>query len=333
MKYSNDVVKSAYDELDRRKSSALALHAEHVEQIRINYPEIYGVYSDILSTKDKLAEVILSKNGDVRENIEKIRNDNLKHQSELKQLLKRFNLPDDYLEIKYFCPLCQDTGVHDGNRCECVTALLDKFAVEKLNEQCRIKLYSFADFDLMYYPESWEYKGQKINAREKMSENLRFCIDYTKNFSENSPGIFLLGPTGLGKTFLSGCIAKEILSKGYSVVFDSIQNYLREIENEHFGRVEGRTDTLALILNADLAILDDLGSEFSSPFNQSAVYNIINSRLNSGKPTVISSNLTVEELAKKYDDRIISRLTGMFYTLRFIGEDIRQIKRRKGIFS
>ena len=330
MNYSNEVIKSAYDELDRRREAAIALHEARVEEVRISFPDIYGVYSEILSTKDKLAEVILSKGGDVRAAIEKIRDRNIAQQGELKNLLKKHSLPEDYLEVKYSCQKCMDTGVCGGNRCECVTALLDKYAVEKLNEMCRIKLSGFADFDLDYYPESFEYKGAKFNAREKMAENLRFCISYAKNFSENSVGLFFYGGTGLGKTFLSGCIARELLNRGFSVAFDSIQNYLREIENEHFGRSEG--DTLGVLLSADLAILDDLGSEFQTPFNQSAVYNIINSRLNMGKPTIVSSNLSLEELSKKYDDRIISRITGMFYTLRFIGEDIRQIKRRKGVF-
>lgn len=332
MIYSNEVLKAAYDEIDKRRNSALALHDRRVEEVRIGYPEIYGIYSAILSTKDKLAEVILSKNGNLREEIEKIRDKNLGWQKDLKMLLNKFSLPEDYLEIKYHCPLCSDTGVCNGNRCSCVTELLDKLAVEKLNEQCRIKLGSFADFDVTYYPESWEYRGQKIDAREKMSENLRFCVDYAKNFSSDSPGLFMYGATGLGKTFLSGCIARELLNKGFSVAFDSIQNYLRQIENERFGRTEGSSDTLQILLNSDLAILDDLGSEFTSQFNASVIYNIINSRLDMGKPTIVSSNLPLDMLRERYDDRIISRLTGMFFTLRFIGEDIRQIKRRKGIF-
>ena len=333
MTYSNEVIKLAYDELERRRNESAALRDMRVEEIRTGYPEIYRVYSAITSTKDRLAEVIFSKKGDARAEIEKIRDENLRCQSELKRLLRAFSLPEDYLDRKYHCPICCDSGVKDGNRCECVTALLDRFAVEKLNEQCKIKLGSFADFDISYYPESYEYRGQTVNAREKMSENLRFCMDYAKSFGPDSVSLFMYGRTGLGKTFLSGCIANELLQRGVSVAFDSIQNYLRQIENEHFGRSDGVTDTLQTLLNADLAILDDLGSEFGSQFNSSAIYNIINSRLNMGKPTIVSSNLLLEELTQKYDDRIISRLTGMFYTVRFIGEDIRQIKRRKGIFS
>lgn len=331
MNYSNDVIIKAYDELDRRRETAAALHSSRVEQIRISIPEIYAVYADIVSTKDRLAEVILSKRGDVRANIEAVRDRNLMQQDALKRLLCQFSLPEDYLNLRYSCPLCNDTGVYRGNRCSCVTALLDKFAVEKLNEQCKIKLRSFADFELSYYPESYTYRGTNINCRDKMAENLRFCMDYAKNFSTASTGIFMFGGTGLGKTMLSGCIANELLKKGVSVAFDSIQNYLRDIENEHFGRADG--NTLQILLNADLTILDDLGSEFTSQFNSASIYNIINSRLNMGKPTIVSTNLSLDELSQKYDDRIISRLTGMFFTLRFIGDDVRQIRRRQGVFA
>ena len=330
MNYTSDVIKLAYEELDRRRERAIAVHDARVDEIRKNYPEIYGVYSEILSTKDRLTDAILSKSANIREKISAIRDDNLRNQNELKVRLRRFGFPENYLEIKYACPLCEDSGVRNGNRCECVTALLDKFAVEKLNEQCKIRLGSFDDFNLSYYPESYSYKGSVINAKELMAGNLKFCRDYADSFTTDSPSLFLYGQTGLGKTFLSGCIAGELLRKGVSVAFDSIQNYLREIENEHFGRSDG--DTMQILLNAEIVILDDLGSEFTTGFTSSAVYNIINSRLNMGRPMIVSSNLSIEELNAKYDDRIISRLTGMFRTLRFIGEDIRQIKRRNGIF-
>lgn len=327
MKYSTEAVQKAYAELDKRRENALNLHQSHVDIIEA-YPEIYSVYTNILSTKIKLANVIFSRNDDVRSEIEKIRDENLSMQSKLKTLLLNMGFDKDYLDIKYTCSKCSDTGISNGNRCECVTELLDKYSVYELNKQCKIKLHSFAEFNLDYYPESVTYKGNVINAKEKMADNLRFCIDYCNNFSLESPGILLLGETGLGKTFLSSCIACEVLKKGYSVAFDSIQNYLRDIEKEHFGRSQG--DTLETLLNADLVILDDLGSEFSSSFNSASIYNIINSRANMGKPTIVSTNLSLEDLQARYDDRIVSRLLGMYLTLRFIGSDIRLIKRRNG---
>lgn len=327
MKYSPEAVQSAYSEMDKRRENALNIHRLHVDTIEA-FPEIYSVYSNILSTKNKLANVILSHSGDVKAEIERIKNENLEMQARLKELLIANGFASDYLDIKYVCHKCSDTGVCLGNRCECVTELLEKYSVYELNKQCKIKLHSFSEFRLDYYPESVTYRGNIINAKDKMAENLRFCIDYCNNFTPESQGLLFLGETGLGKTFLSSCIACEILKKGYSVAFDSIQNYLRDIEKEHFGRASG--DTLETLLNADLVILDDLGSEFSSSFNSASIYNIINSRANMGKPTIVSTNLSLEELQARYDDRIISRLLGMYFTLRFIGSDIRLIKRKNG---
>ncbi len=331
MNYSSESIKKAYDELDKRRSTAIAVQSARVREIREKYPEAYSVYMEIVSTKDRLAEVILSKSGDIRSAVEKIRDGNLKAQDRLGKLLRGYGLPEDYLNIHYFCQKCRDSGVREGNRCECVSELLDKYSVEELNRLCSIKLSDFADFDITYYPESITYAGKNYNPRQIMEDNLRFCIDYAKNFSEHSPSVFMLGETGLGKTFLSGCIAKEVRKKGFSAAFDSAQSFFREIEKEHFGRSDG--DTLGTLMNADLVIIDDLGSELHSPFNASAAYNVINSRLNLSKPTIISSNLSLEELAKFYDDRIMSRLMGMFRTLRFIGTDIRQIKRRMGVYE
>lgn len=327
MKYSPEAVQQAYAELDRRREIALNLHQSHVDIIEA-YPEIYSVYTNILSTKSKLANIIFSRRDDIRTEIEKIRDENLAMQAKLKSLLSGMGFDEDYLDIKYTCQKCNDTGITSGNRCDCITELLDKYSVFELNKSCKIKLHSFSEFDLDYYPDNVVYKGNAINAREKMADNLRFCINYCNGFSPNSPGLLFLGDTGLGKTFLSSCIACEVLKKGYSVAFDSIQNYLREIEKEHFGRSQG--DTLETLLNADLVILDDLGSEFSSSFNSASIYNIINSRANMDKPTIVSTNLSLEELQTRYDNRIISRLIGNYMTLRFIGSDIRLIKRRNG---
>ena len=137
----------------------------------------------------------------------------------------------------------------------------------------------------------------------------------------------------MGKTHISLSIAKKVTELGYTVAYGSLLNYLSIIEKEHFRRSENsNTDTMQVLINTDLLILDDLGSEFKSGFYESAIYNIINSRINLGLPTIISSNLSTAELQKNYNDRIISRIFGVFTTLMFVGEDIRQIKRLRGEF-
>lgn len=142
----------------------------------------------------------------------------------------------------------------------------------------------------------------------------------------------MYGKTGVGKTHLSLSIAKAVAERGFNAAYGSIVNLLTIIEREHFGKVseEENMDTVNLLINADLLVLDDLGAEFSSQFYESVTYNIINSRINLGLPTIISTNLTAAELQKKYNERIISRIFGEFSTLCLVGEDIRQIKRLNG---
>ncbi len=331
VKYSPEAINQAYSQLDNRRQKAISEYSEHVDEIKRNAPEIYSIFMHLADTKNRLAEIVFSKRDDVKQAVEAVKNDNLLSQKRLKEYLVRFGYPEDYLVAKYHCNTCCDTGLVEGQRCRCCEELLMSIMIKQLNEQCKIKLHSFAEFKADYYPETFKHKGKDIACREMMVNNLQFCMKYCDIFSNDSPSIFMIGQTGLGKTFLSSCIAQTLILSGVSVAFDSIQNYLRDIEKEHFGKSD--KDTLEILLNADLLILDDLGCEFSSPFNSSTIYNIINSRLNMGKPTIVSTNLTNEELVKRYDDRIISRLIGNYYPLRFVGEDIRQIKRRNGIFN
>ncbi len=331
MKYGTDVVQKAQLEVDRRRLTAIAVHEAHVSEISAKYPEIYAVHCEIKGTASRLSEAVFSKAANVHELIEKIRDDNISNQAKLKRMLARVGYPENYLSVDYHCKECFDTGICMGNRCKCMDELMTKYTIEKLNEQCAIKLHSFAEFRLDYYPETVQIKGKTVGCRDMMADVVKFCIEYAKGFSQDSTGLFLIGATGLGKTFISCCIARELINKGCSVAFDSVQNYLRAIEKEHFGKADG--DTLEAILKADLLILDDLGSEFESAFNTSVVYNIINTRCNEGKPMIISTNIPPQRLSERYDDRIVSRLTGNLKPLRFLGEDIRQIKRRNEDYS
>ncbi len=323
MIYSKEVFTQAETEISRRHIQALTIFDQRQAEIEQIAPEIAAVNSQLINTSVELSKAIMNKNNNVKEAIEKIKEANLESQKIIKILLKDFGFPEDYLDLHYTCEKCNDTGYVKGIRCECFNELLKKYAVKEINRNSNIKLEDFSNFNLNYYPETVD-EGTGIIPRLEMAANLNFCKNYVKDFSDKSPSLFFIGKTGLGKTFLSSAIAKDLLQKGYNVAFDSIQNFLRAIENEHFGRVIN-TDTLQTLIDADLVILDDLGSEFSSSFYSTALYNVINSRLNKELPTIVSSNLPLNELQNKYDDRIISRITGMYSIINFIGKDIRFI--------
>ena len=184
-----------------------------------------------------------------------------------------------------------------------------------------MELCDFSTFDLRYYPAEMD-PALRTSPREQMGKVLDFCKHYAAAFTTESRGLFFSGPTGLGKTHLSLAIAREVIGKGYGAAYGSAQNFLMAIEEERFGRERSR-QTLDQLLEADLLVLDDLGTEFTSAFTLSTVYNLLNTRK---KPTIISSNLTVKELQEKYSQRVVSRLFSQFTYLRFVGKDIRQLR-------
>lgn len=219
---------------------------------------------------------------------------------------------------RYNCKKCEDKGFFRGKKCDCLKALEMEFALNELNESLPIDTTGFDSFKISLYPEE---------CREQMEDILDFCKAYAMSFNSKSGSILMTGNTGLGKTHLSLSIVKEAIKKGYNCAYGSAQNFLTKIENEHFSRGDERTDTLDALITADLLIFDDLGTEFSSPYINSTIYSIINTRLLSQKPTIISTNLSLEELKHRYGDRIVSRIMGSYDILCFEGRDIRVLKR------
>lgn len=323
MRYNADLYEKTSAQIADRYDAALELHDRRVEEVKQKSPEI-GKLTDYISGTSARIAAAITKGSGVSEAIQQIADQNLKAQERLKSLLKEFGYSEDHLDIPYTCKICKDTGSVMGERCQCFNELLKANAVADLNEKSHIQLRDFSEFRLEHYPET-PYQG--ISVRELMRRVLAYCQDYADNFSLSSPSLLLSGGTGLGKTFLSSAIAKELTEKGFSVIFNSVQDLLNNIESEHFGRSDN--NTAELTLTADLVILDDLGSEFSTSFSASAVYNIINGRMNYGKPTIVSTNYSAKELNEKYGDRIVSRISS-FVPLRFEGKDIRQIITRSG---
>lgn len=324
MSCPKEILDRAIRELENRRFSAKSLWEQRNAEIENKIPEIKEINAELSATCVKLSRLILTRSGNFSESLEKIKTLNLQGQERIISLLKENGYREDYLTLSYTCPKCEDTGFVGGRRCSCLEELIRKYSVEDLNSRSRMKLSGFDTFSLDYYPE--DLNG--VPCRSVMANSLSYCINYARNFSSSSPSVFMLGKTGLGKTHLSLAIAEEVLSKGFSVAYGSIIDYLRKIEQEHFGRSDG--DTLKTLFDADLLILDDLGAEFESSFYHSVIYNIVNTRLNQGSPTIISSNLTPQELQSRYPERIVSRLVATYDHLKFVGNDVRQLKKING---
>lgn len=318
----------AIDIISKRRFDAKISLENHYKTAESKIPEIIEINRQLANTSLELFNIIKAGGDNIEKRLEALKCQNLQAQEMVEMLLVQNNFPKDYLNIKYKCELCGDTGFVQNSRCRCLQELISKLSVNSLNSHSQIKLCSFRTFNLNYYKNVTAPDG--TDCYEVMSHVLNYCVKYAYEFSLKSKSIFMLGKTGLGKTHLSLSIAEKVIEKGYNVLYDSIINYLRQIEKEHFGRDSSGTDTLELLLNADLVILDDLGSEYDTSFYVSTIYNIINTRLNKGLPTIISTNLSPQEIENKYDARLISRLFAMYDYLKFMGSDIRHIKKKNG---
>lgn len=318
----SEIYDKAHSILSQRRAKALAENDIRIQEINSKIPEIKEINDALYNTGKELIRIITeSKGADVNRKIEQIKQNNLGAQQIAKQLLTANGYPEDYLDVRYICPKCSDTGYINGNICTCLNRIFAALNTSKLNEKTTLKLSSFSTFSLDFY---------QGNDRVDMEKILNFSMKYASEFNLKSESILLFGNTGLGKTHISLAIANTVLRKGYSVIYDTAINILRDIEKEHFSH-EKSTEVLDLVTDADLLILDDLGTEFESKFYNSAIYNIINSRLAKEKATIISTNLDFSALSNRYGGKVASRIITMFTCLEFKGDDVRLQKKARNM--
>lgn len=329
MRYSNDAFERAENELNERQERAEFEHSARLREIEQKAPEIYRLNEEALKLNLDLIGLIVQNagKGNLSQNIREIREKATSIRRTMHGMLESCGYPADYLQYHYTCEKCDDKGYREGVRCDCMKELLDKYTTEELNANCSIELHDFSEFNLDFYSDAPINGGE--SARQRMARLLQNCQNYAKYFEGKAQSMFFFGKTGLGKTFTSSCIAKELISQGKSVAYGSVLKLLRQIEDERFQRAVG--DTTSILQEADLLILDDLGSEPVKQFYDAVIYEIINERINNGRPTIISTNLSMKELDKRYNDRIVSRLTGCFVPCAFYGSDVRLEKLKRGI--
>lgn len=223
--------------------------------------------------------------------------------------------------IVYDCNRCRDTGYINGKICDCIHNAAKNIIIENLSAALPLSSCRFENFDLNYY-QNTEVDG--ANPKKRMTGILKLCREYVINFNpRQSESLLFMGDTGLGKTHLTLSIVYELLNRGFDVIYGAAYNLFSEMETEHFDRHTNTKYNAAI--NCDLLVIDDLGGEFVSPYIQSLLYNIINTRDLAGLPTVINTNLTMGEIASRYTPRVASRLI-KYTAKKFIGNDIRQLK-------
>ena len=323
MGYNSSIYKKIYDEYSQKYLVARERADVRAQEVRRAIPEIAKIDRELSLTGLEVFSASLS-GGDTASKIAEIRAKNEALQAKRAELLLANGYPTDYSDVKYECTKCGDTGFVDNKMCSCMKEALTLAGIESSGFANLIKEQRFDNFSLDYY---------KKNAThyDMMGKNLEFLKEYAKNFdAKNSQSILMMGGTGLGKTHLSSAVAYEVIEKGNDVFYTGAIDLFSQFEIQRFKSYNNEpNEIIERYFESDLLIIDDLGTEMINQFSVSTLYNLLNDRLSRKKPTIVSTNLSKDEIMKKYTDRITSRMFGEYKIVFFAGTDIRAQKLMK----
>jgi len=237
--------------------------------------------------------------------------------------LTKAGYPADYLEVKYDCPICRDTGYVDGQPCTCfkkaaIGLLAEKYSVSKVLEK-----ENFSHFSFDCYSDKMKNEVTGLTARETARRAYDTARAFAGRIGQPDNNLLLYGNTGVGKTFLSHCIAADAISAGLSALYFSASDLFDVLADSSFGRSREPESAQDMILSCDLLVIDDLGTELTNSFVGSALFRVINDRILADRSTIISTNLMLDELSNRYSERIFSRITSHYRIIKLFGEDIR----------
>jgi len=319
MAYSQEVMNRARARLAQARADRESENREHLQQAYRKVPRLQEIDRQLRLTMAKAAQAAFTQGGDVQEMMEEARRENLLLQRERAELAALY-FEEGYLDDSPICDRCGGIGYVGSAMCECLAELCRQEQKKELTF-LNVGKESFDHFRLDYYPE-------ENNIRRIMERTYQACRRYAYSFSEKSANLLFSGDTGLGKTFLSACIARTVADSGYSVVYESAGHLFSNLERAKFSNDETARREAEKYNACDLLIVDDLGTEMPGAFVTSALYTLINDRMLSGKPTIISTNLNTEDFAHRYSPQIASRLRGGYTRIPFVGDDIRIVKAR-----
>ncbi len=319
MAYSAEVLRRARQRLAMAKEDRESENREHLQNAYQLVPRLREIDRQLRMTMVKAAQAAFVRGEDPTPLLEAARWENLSLQQEREELVA-MHFEEGYLDDSPICDRCGGSGYVGSAMCECLRELCRQEQKKELTF-LSVGRENFDHFRLDYYPE-------RDNIRAIMEKTYQACRRYAHGFSEKSPNLLFSGDTGLGKTFLSACIARTVADNGHSVMYESAGHLFGRLERAKFSGDEEARRESDKYLACDLLIVDDLGTEMPGQFTTSALYSLINDRILAGKPTIISTNLTSEEFAQRYNRQIASRLRGSYVRMPFVGDDIRVMKNR-----
>ncbi len=320
--------------IDERRQKAIAAAAEHVDEVERKIPQIKNYRAAKKRYFASASAAILRADktpAEKKMQLMKLQTESETLQRSIEDLLLRNGYPANYLEENFYCKRCNDTGFVNGMRCVCLENLARSYAAKEFSKTMTVKLPDLADFSIDYYSPTHISPGKTRTDREQMQFIHSTCVEYAENFTTDPPtSLFFTGATGLGKTFLSLAIAKAVLEQGVEVLYVSALDLFRELQDDYYNAAKANALTLEQVLQAPLLIIDDLGSEYFNQFVPSALFNIIESRLNHGRPTIINTNLSAKEIEDRYAQRVYSRIFTLYRVYPFVGSDVRVQRLKNG---
>ena len=314
-------IRRIYDDRQRRSSRILQARTQEAEQ---RDPRLREIREQIASISISRALELL--NGSTRASEDLHRQIDTLHRQKV-QILSDLGYPEDYLDPVYECPVCRDTGYVGNEKCRCMKQLCIDLLYEQSHIHTQLETECFENFRLDYYDREDVHEILRASPYEMARNALEKCRTFSRDFGREGGNILLSGPVGTGKTFLTHCIAKEVLDQGYSVLYFSAGELMDRLGDIAFRREDADPEEYDQILGCDLLIIDDLGTEFKNSFTVQRLFSLLNERLIREKSIVISTNLSMEDIEEQYTERTASRITSGYLILNMSGDDIRLKKR------
>ena len=325
MAYSTEVVRRARARLAQAKEDRESENRQHLAEAYARVPRIREIDMQLRRTMAQAAQAAFLQGSDGREQLEKVRQENLNLQREREGLAAEY-FEEGYLDDSPICSICGGSGYVGSTMCECLQELCRQEQKKEVSILSGSKEH-FGQFRLEYYPDKFDSRFG-ASPRTIMERTLEKVRRYALTFTPNAGNLLFVGGTGLGKTFLAACTARSVADRGYSVAYETAAHLFSKLEQAKFSPNEENRREAARFTECDLLIIDDLGTEMPGQFVTAALYSLLNDRLLMGKPMLITTNLNAEEMGRRYSPQIASRIYGGFMGMTFVGEDIRVLKNR-----
>jgi len=327
MSLTNIQYASIMRQYDETKNANLHIQSSRYDEVVALCPRIAQIDSEIidLSMKSAYSRIDSAASNTTSDELNSMLN---KLQAERIALLASLGKPSNYLDDIFTCPLCKDTGYIHGAKCSC----FNKKAIDLVYRDSNLKNITlnenFNTLSLKWYNNAETDAATGLTPYNNMQRVLEVCKNFVGSFDNTFANILLFGETGVGKTFLTNCIAKELLDTSHSVIYLTAIEMFEQFANKDFNKVQDDEafDT-SYFLDCDLLIIDDLGTESTNSYTNSKLFYIINERLLRGKSVIISTNLDMPAFEDRYSQRIFSRIVSGYLILRLFGDDIRLLKR------